>query len=261
MTDEPRAAADRLRWLGHATVLVELGGVRVLTDPLLRRRILHLRRAAPLDLSDLGKLDAILLSHAHYDHLDPPSLRRLPRDAEVIVPRGAGELVRRQGFETVREVERGDEIAIGGIRVRAVPAAHDSRRIRGSRTEALGYLLEGARRIYFPGDTDLFPEMAELAPGLDVALIPIWGWGPSIGAGHLDPRRAAEALALLRPRIAVPIHWGTYYPFTSGLLSPPRFLKAPAAEFVQRASELAPDVEVRVLRVGGILELDGAAQG
>jgi L-ascorbate metabolism protein UlaG (beta-lactamase superfamily) len=228
-------SADRLRWLGHATVLVELGGVRVLTDPLLRRRILHLRRAAPLDLSELDEVDAILLSHAHYDHL-----------------------VRRQGFETVTEVEHGDEVAVGGLRVRAVPALHESRRMRGSRTEALGYLLEGDdRRIYFPGDTDLFPEMAELAPGLDVALLPIWGWGPSLGVGHLDPTRAAEALVVLRPRIAVPIHWGTYYPFTSGLLAPPRFLKAPAAEFVQRAARLAPDVDVRVLRVGGTLDLDG----
>jgi L-ascorbate metabolism protein UlaG (beta-lactamase superfamily) len=134
---------------------------------------------------------------------------------------------------------------------------HDSRRIRGSRTEALGYLLEGERRIYFPGDTDLFPEMAGLAPGLDVALLPIWGWGPSLGVGHLDPRRAAEALVLLRPQVAVPIHWGTYYPITSGLLARPRFLQAPAAEFVQRASELAPDVAVRVLRVGGTLQLQG----
>jgi L-ascorbate metabolism protein UlaG (beta-lactamase superfamily) len=250
---------DRLRWLGHATVLVELGGVRVLTDPLLRRRILHLRRAVPLDLSELDEVDAILLSHAHYDHLDPPSLRRLPRGAEVVVPRGAGELVGRQGFETVTEVDQGDEVAVGGLRVRAVPAAHESRRMRGSRTEALGYLLEGdGRRIYFPGDTDLFPEMADLAPGLDVALLPIWGWGPSLGAGHLDPKRAAEALVLLRPRVAVPIHWGTYYPLTSGLLAPPPFLKAPAAEFVQRAAQLAPEVDVRVLRVGGTLELDGA---
>jgi L-ascorbate metabolism protein UlaG (beta-lactamase superfamily) len=250
-----------LRWLGHATVLVELDGVRVLTDPLLRGRVLHLRRAAPLDLSGLDDVDAILLSHAHYDHLDPPSLRRLPRRAEVVVPRGAGELVARQGFETVTEVDHGDEVVIAGLRIRVVPAAHDSRRIRGSRTEALGYVLEGSRRVYFPGDTDLFPEMADLAPGLDVALLPIWGWGPSLGSGHLDPRRAAEALVLLRPRVAIPIHWGTYYPFTSGLLTPPRFLRAPAAEFVQRASELAPDVEVRVLRVGGTLELDGAGQG
>ncbi len=252
---------DRLRWLGHSTVLVELGDVRILTDPLLRGRVLHLRRAAPLDASGLDDVDAVLVSHSHYDHLDPPSLRRLPRDAEVIVPRGAGELVRRQGFETVVEVEQGDTVSVGAVRVRAVPAAHDSRRIRGSRTEALGYLIEGARRIYFPGDTDLFPEMSGLAPGLDVALLPIWGWGPSIGVGHLDPRRAAEALVLLRPRVAVPIHWGTYYPFTSGLLAPPSFLKAPAAEFVRRAAELAPDVEVRVLRVGGILQLDGAGQG
>ena len=247
--------ASRVRWLGHSTVLVELDGVRALTDPLLRKQVLHLRRAAPLDLEELAALDVVLLSHLHYDHLDLPSLRQLDRSMPLLVPRGAGALVSRQGFRTVVELSAGEEAAVGDVIVRAVPAEHASSRIVGKKAEALGYVLSGSRDVYFAGDTDLFPGMAELGEGLDVALLPIWGWGPSIGPGHLDPRRAAEALALLRPRVAVPIHWGTYYPLTSARLSPPRFLTEPAEEFQLAAAELAPSVEVRVLPVGGTLEL------
>ena len=174
------------------------------------------------------------------------------------MPRGAGTLVSRLGFASVVELSVGEEAQIGGVTVRAVAAEHGSSRILGTRAEALGYVVAGSRDVYFAGDTDLFPGMADLGEGLDVALLPIWGWGPSIGPGHLDPRRAAEALALIRPRVAVPIHWGTYYPLTSARLSPPGFLTAPAPEFERAAAELAPSVEVRVLPVGGTLELTGS---
>ncbi len=250
--------ADRVRWLGHSTVLIEIDGVRTLTDPLLRKQVLHLRRAAPLELEEVAALDAVLLSHIHYDHLDVPSLRRLDRSTPFLVPRGAGALVSRLGFASVVELSVGEEAQIGGVTVRAVAAEHGSSRILGTRAEALGYVVAGSRDVYFAGDTDLFPGMADLGEGLDVALLPIWGWGPSIGPGHLDPRRAAEALALIRPRVAVPIHWGTYYPLTSARLSPPGFLTAPAPEFERAAAELAPSVEVRVLLVGGTLELTGS---
>jgi L-ascorbate metabolism protein UlaG (beta-lactamase superfamily) len=250
---------DRLRWLGHSTVLLELDGVRVLTDPLLRRRVLHLRRAVPLVDEPLDRLDAVLVSHLHYDHLDPPSLRRLDRGAVLVVPKGAGKVARGSGLANVQEVAAGETVRVGPVAVRAVRAEHGSSRVFGARSEALGYLVEGAgRRVYFPGDTDLYPEMAELGPGLDVALLPIWGWGPSLGPGHLDPRRAAEALALLRPRIAVPIHWGTYYPAQATRLRLPAFLREPVWAFERHAAELAPEVEVRVLEVGGELVL---AQG
>ncbi|MGH3043774.1 MAG: MBL fold metallo-hydrolase [Gaiellaceae bacterium] len=250
--------ADRVRWLGHSTVLIELDGVRAITDPLLRKQVLHLRRAAPLELDEVAELDAVLLSHIHYDHLDLPSLRRLDRGVVLVVPRGAGALVSRQGFGSVVELAAGEEERIGEVTVRAVPAQHGSSRILGTRAEALGYVVAGSYNIYFAGDTDLFPGMTELREGLDVALLPIWGWGPSIGPGHLDPRRAAEALALLQPRVAVPIHWGTYYPLTSARRTLPGFLTTPAEEFSRAAAELAPSVEVRVLPVGGELPLTGS---
>ena len=246
---------DRIRWLGHSTVLIELDGVGLLTDPLLRRRVLHLRRAAPVIDEGLEELDAVVISHIHYDHLDLPSLRRLDRGVTVIVPKGAGRLIESRGFRSVEELEVDGVARVGSVRVRAVPAEHGSSRVLGAKSDALGFVVEGRRRVYFAGDTDLFAGMAELAPGLDVALLPVWGWGPSLGPGHLDPRRAAEALALLRPRIAVPIHWGTYYPVHSTRLRPPGFLTVPVREFERSAAELAPDVEVRVLPVGGELAL------
>jgi L-ascorbate metabolism protein UlaG (beta-lactamase superfamily) len=246
--------SDSLRWIGHSTVLVELDGVRLLTDPLLRERVVMLRRTEPLDLGSLEDIDAVLISHIHYDHLDLRSLGRLRGPKSVIVPRGAGGLLRRRVQAPIEELGVDEEAEVGPVTVKAVRAEHDSTRLFGKKTDALGYIVSGSRRIYFLGDTDLFPELEDAAPGADVALIPIWGWGPSLGSGHLDPRRAAEAVALIQPRIAVPIHWGTYYPVTVRK-SARGFLRAPVAEFEQAATELAPEVEVRVLPVGGTLEL------
>ena len=196
----------------------------------------------------------MLVSHVHYDHLDLPSFRRLPRDTTIVVPRGAGRLLGRRGFTSVVEAAVGDEIPLGNLVVHAVHAVHTSRRALGTKTEPLGYVIAGSKRVYFPGDTDLFPGMADLAP-VDVALVPIWGWGPTLGPRHLDPRTAAEALRVIRPRIAVPIHWGTYYPLTWALRKERPFLEAPAEAFAQAAAELAPDVEIRILPVGGTLPL------
>lgn len=245
--------SDGVRWVGHSTVLVELDGVRLLTDPLLRERVVMLRRAEPLDLASLEDLDAVLISHVHYDHLDLGSLRKLPGAKALVMPRGGASLVRRLPAP-VHELEAGQSVEIGSLAVEAVHAEHDSTRLPGKKTEALGYVVSGSKRVYFLGDTDLFPGLAEVAPESDVALVPIWGWGPSLGTGHLDPRRAAEAVALIRPRVVVPIHWGTYYPVTVRK-SARDFLRKPVREFTEAAAELAPSVEVRVLPVGGSLEL------
>ena len=107
--------------------------------------------------------------------------------------------------------------------------------------------------MFFAGDTDLFDEMSGLVPKLDLALLPIWGWGPTIGPGHLDPARAAEALKLLAPRLAVPIHWGTLRPVFHSTQAP--FLRNPLDAFVAAAARLAPEVDIRVLEPGGSLEL------
>jgi L-ascorbate metabolism protein UlaG (beta-lactamase superfamily) len=242
-------------YVGHATVMVEVDGVRLLTDPLLRRRVAHLRRAVGLDIDALGSPDAVLVSHAHHDHLDLPSLERLGRSVLIVVPRGLGRLLHRRGFESLVEVEKGDELAVGSVTVQATHAEHDGRR-RPGRGEgpALGYAILGSRRVYFTGDTGLFPGMDGLVSDLDLALVPIWGWGAKLGRGtHLDPASAAEALRLLRPRAAVPIHWGTYLPLHRGLRAAPTFLSEPAELFVRAAAIAAPGVRVHVLPPGGTL--------
>lgn len=240
-------------WVGHGTVLVELEGVRLLTDPLLRPRLAHLRRVVPVPPAIAGEVDAVLVSHVHYDHLDVPSLHRV-RWKQLVVPRGAGRLLERRGFEGIVELDEGEDVAIGPLTVRATHAEHRaSRSPLAAATPALGYLISGLARIYFAGDTDVFDGMRDLGACLDVALLPISGWGPRLGSGHLDPRRAAEALRLLRPRVVVPIHWGTYRRL--GMSRDPATLREPVDLFERLAAELAPEVTVRVLAPGERVEI------
>ncbi len=136
----------------------------------------------------------------------------------------------------------------------ATPAVHEGRRAPfGPRTESIGFMVAGSHAVYFAGDTDLFPEMADLAPAIDVALLPVWGWGPSVGPGHLDPERAAAAAALIAPGLAVPIHWGTFaLPRAFRRRADPAW---PAREFAAFAARKAPPVQARVLVPGEQLEL------
>jgi L-ascorbate metabolism protein UlaG (beta-lactamase superfamily) len=245
----------RIEWVGHATVVLDLDGMRVVTDPLLRNRVAHLRRAVPLVNGAPRAVDAVLVSHSHWDHLDLPSLERIGKAVPVVVPHGLGKILRRRGFERVSEVEPGDALTLGGLAVRVVPAEH--RAWRGpfrSRELSVGYVLSGSRAVYFAGDTDLFDSMAAIASP-DVALVPVWGWGPTVGRGHLDPTRAAQAVSLLRPKLAIPIHWGTYFPFQRGLRGAPWFLQPPPLAFASAARDVAPSTEIRVLRPGESLEL------
>lgn len=247
---------DRIAYVGHGTVLIEVGGARLLTDPVLGRRVGPLVRHGPVPApATAAGLDLVLISHLHRDHADLGSLRRIGRGTPLIVPPGSRRFFERRGFAAVTELGPGDSAQAGPTTVRAVEAHHDAGRRRFAReSEAIGFLIEGRRRIYFAGDTDLFAGMAGIGPGLDVALLPVWGWGPSIGPGHLDPERAAQAAALLAPRIAVPIHWGTLYPAGLARLRPSP-LRSPGPEFAARLGRLAPQVEARVLAPGEALAL------
>jgi L-ascorbate metabolism protein UlaG (beta-lactamase superfamily) len=252
---------DSVTYVGHATVLIQLGGARLITDPWLRRTLVGgLRRHRGTGEADPDAVDAILISHLHRDHLDRPSLRRFDRSVPVVAAPGAAEVVERWGFERVTELLPGEVTTVAGARVTAVEARHPSNRlVPRVRGEAVGFLVERGARVYFAGDTELFPGMAELGGGLDLALLPVWGWGPTLGPAHLDPEDAARAAAMLKPRVAVPIHWGTLGPLGAQQLWPWLF-ERPARRFAEQAALLAPDVEVRALEAGESLSIAAGRQ-
>jgi L-ascorbate metabolism protein UlaG (beta-lactamase superfamily) len=238
----------KLTFVGHATVALDLDGTRLLTDPFLRTRLGPLRRhGPPAARAALEDVDAVLISHLHRDHADLPSLRRIG-DVPALVPPGGAGFRERRGFRSVSELAVGQSARVGTVTVTAIEAVHGGRG-KGSRDAgAIGFLLSGRRRIYFAGDTDLFDGMASLR-GIDVALLPIWGWGPSLGPGHMDPERAARAAALIDPKVVIPIHWGTLYPRFLHRLRP-KPLSDPPLELARWMMELAPQVELRVLAPG-----------
>ena len=165
------------------------------------------------------------------------------------MPTGGAALLRRRIRATVEELNVDEATTVGPVTVRAVVADHDGRRRFGGPTAlALGYLLTASRSIYVAGDTDIFPGMRAMAEtagagGLDVALLPVSGWGLNLGPGHMDAARAAEALALLRPRLVIPVHWGTLRVPVLWRLRPERYV-TPGRDFAGHAAVVAPDCRV-----------------
>ncbi len=249
-------ATAAVTYIGHATLLLEIDGVRLLTDPILAPHVNgFLRRHHLLPAVTVAAVDAILISHLHYDHLHLPSLQQLGRKTLLIVPVGSAAMLRRRGFPHVIELAVGAQTWVKGLAIQATAAVHAGRRPPFGPTAAcLGFLVNGSQRIYFAGDTDLFAAMADLHEGLDLALLPVWGWGPTLGAGHMDPWRAAKALTLLRPRMAMPIHWGTLHPLGLGW-GQPHFLTKPPQQFAAYARALAPTVKVQIVPPGQTLAL------
>jgi len=254
--------SDRLTFLGHSTVRVDLDGVSVLTDPMLghmgagaiRRQV----EAVPPD--PLLGLSAVFISHGHWDHLDLASLRALPGQPIFIVPVGLGRIVAKAARGDVHELRIGDRLEVGGLTLEAIRAEHGRRRSLFTASEdALGVLIAGSTNIYFAGDTDLFEDMARLAGRVDVALLPVGGWGPRLGRRHLDPVRAAEAAARIRPSIAIPIHWGTLYPVGLRRLARSRF-ERPGAAFREAVAARDRSVEVRILQPGQSMPLEASAR-
>ena len=238
-------------------------GTTLLTDPLLGDRLLHLRRMAGPTPQLPGAPDAVLLSHLHADHFHLPSLRAVPGTPLLIVPRGAARFVAQaMGLawaDRCVELAPGEETTVGAVKVRAVPAAHPGGRGPWSRSQAvaLGFVVEGVSRTWYAGDTGLFDEMSELAP-LDLALIPVGGWGPTLGShGHLDAVEGAEALQRVKASWAVPVHYGTFWPIGLGRVRPHMF-RDPGDEFARRAARTAPDTQVRVLSQGETLTIGPA---
>jgi L-ascorbate metabolism protein UlaG (beta-lactamase superfamily) len=238
-------------------VVVDIGRIRVLTDPILRDRVFFLQRhgrnPAP-DLLDERPPDIVLLSHLHYDHADLPSLRRLPSTTTVIAPMGSGRYLKRWAGVQVHQISEGDSVQVSDVEITALPADHGQpiSLARPSDT-CMSYLIHNHLSVYFAGDTGLFEGMYEIGRefDLDLALLPVWGYSHHVGPGHLTPLTAAQALNRLQPRIAVPIHWGSLrFLGPDYLWQGVDYLSQPPYAFAEYASRLAPQTEVRVLQPG-----------
>lgn len=217
----------RMTWLGHSTMLLEVDGLRVLTDPVLAPRIgpasfvgprrLH---AAPIDVAELPPLDAVLVSHDHFDHLCKPTVRALAaRGVPFITSLGVGAHLERFGVapEHITELDWWERHTLPGgeLAFTAAPAQHFSGRI-GGRNATLwsSWVIETAnRKIFFSGDTGLTPEFADVGARLgpfDVTMLEIGAWNPAWGTIHLGPENALAAFDLLGGGTLVPVHWSTF---------------------------------------------------
>ena len=264
MSAEPGGGL-RVTWLGHSTVAIDLGGMRLLTDPLLRRRAGPLVRSAALPEPRLwNDPDAVLLSHLHHDHADLTSLRRLG-GAPVVTGRANRAWAARCGLSLAWPDEPRAPHHAGGaddewwtvprptgggsggelVGVRLVRAVHESRPMPHRPNAANGFLVRGPESVvYFAGDTALFDDMSDLASlaggTIDLALLPIGGWGPRLSEGHLGPATAAEAALRLGARVVMPVHYGTLHPWgwPRPLLG---WMQEPLSHFAHALRERAPD--------------------
>jgi L-ascorbate metabolism protein UlaG (beta-lactamase superfamily) len=223
----------RITYVGHATLLIELAGVRVLTDPNFDDALGGVlpRVCAPgLAIEALPKLDALLLTHAHADHLSFDSLDRLPRDIPLFAPPAVERWLRKRGYQHAVPVPPSGEARVGGVTIHAAAAKHMGSRygVDRWRSAANMYLLDtGGVTAFFAGDTALTPDTHRMVdervtgPGrqLDVALLPIghapW-WKPGFRRGHLTSDDALELFQRLGARFMIPYHWGVFQHVTSG---------------------------------------------
>lgn len=240
-------------WLGHSTVVVDLDGVRVLTDPLLRPHAGLLRRVAPRpEASQWRGAGAVLLSHLHHDHAELRSLRMLP-GVPILASGAVAAWLRRRGLLAAKGIDE-TWTPVGDVEVRLVPALHAHRPMPHRPNDAHGHLVRGSSAtVWIAGDTSLYPEMSRLPEWagrpVDVAVVPVWGWGPRLSGGHMDPEQAATACALAGARWAVPVHWGTLHPplvtrFARG------WLERPGEEFIEALAQVAPGCEPLVMDPG-----------
>jgi len=254
---ETRHDSDSIRvtWIGHATTLVEFDGFRVLTDPIFGERCSPVRFAGPkrlhrpgIELEDLPEVDAIIISHDHYDHLDQASAKALAaKGVPFFVPLGVGAHLRRWGIEDVTELDWWQHAEVRNtkgeqLRLQATPARHFSGRgaLAQDRTLWASWALLGPRhRVWFGGDTgyfDGFKEIGEKLGPFELTIVPIGAYDRTWKEIHVNPEEAIQTHLDVRGEVMLPIHWGT---FNLGLHA--------WDEPIQRAIEAANEHDVRLL--------------
>lgn len=223
-----RSAETGLRatWLGHSTVLLEMDGLRVLTDPVFGDRVSPVSFAGPRRfhpvpalLSEIPQLDAVLLSHDHYDHLCRPTMTALAKSGVPIVTAlGVGAHLERFGWNPaqIHELDWDEQIALGGLTFKAKPAQHFSGRGTHDRNQTLwaSWVIQSDnRKVFFSGDTGLTPQFAAIGRDegpFDLILVEVGAYHPSWGGIHLGPENALKAFEMLGGGTLLPVHWGTF---------------------------------------------------
>lgn len=233
--------AAKVLWIGHASFLVEVDGVRVLVDPIFGRvaGLMGRRTPAALGADQVPAIDAVLVTHGHHDHLDPASLKALARrfgpELAFVVPTGLGRCLP-GGCRRVIELAWWEAVEIGGVEVALVPAQHWHRRIIDT-NESLwgGFVVRGSRTVYHSGDTGYFAGFATIGavfPGIDVACLPLGAYEPRwfMRAQHMSPEESIDAFTALGAHNLVGMHWGAFDLSDEPIDAGPRLLQATVAE-------------------------------
>ncbi len=267
---------NTMTWIGHASALLQIDGVNVLTDPMFSERASPLPFAGPkrrvppgLALDELPHIDVVLISHSHYDHLDTASVEALNAQPGgpplFLVPLGTRDWLAKKGIANAQELDWSDHVSAAGLDFWFVPATHWSARTLTDRNETLwgGWVVKtpaGAAHpysLYFAGDTGYSDDSKRLGAGFgcfDLALIPIGAYAPRwfMGPQHVDPQQAVQIFKDIHAKKAIGIHWGTFELADEALDEPPKKL----AEATRAAG--LPDAAFTVLHHGQMIRLDHA---
>lgn len=252
-------------WLGHSTAVLDIDGVRLVADPLLRRHAgLLIRRGRRPDRAAWGGADAALLSHLHHDHAEVGSLKMLGGIPVLTSGPNAAWAVAKGLNGQGLAPDEWRRVAHSEVRVRLAPAVHGARPMPHRPNTAHGHMVQGpSGTVWVAGDTELYDDMAGLAElagaTIDLALIPVGGWGPRLSPGHLGPREAAIACRLSGARAAVPVHWGTLHP-PAVQAWPGGWMDRPGPDFTAALAREAPLCRATVLDLGGSLTLPAPGQ-
>jgi L-ascorbate metabolism protein UlaG (beta-lactamase superfamily) len=229
------ATRPALTWIGHASFLIQLGGVSALIDPIFSERILAIKRLVPpgLTRAALPKIDVVLVTHNHRDHMDAASLEGLDRSVHAIVPRGLGGWFEKRGFANVSELEWWQDVRVGATRFTFVPSQHWSQRGPFDRNASLwgGFVIDDdERRVYHSGDTAYFDGFGEIGARLgpiDAAMLPIGAYEPRwfMKGQHMNPEDAVRAFRDLGAQRFVAMHWGTFKLTDEPIGEPPAFVR------------------------------------
>ncbi len=240
----------KITFIGHATCLIEIDGKFFLTDPNFSKKVLFVKRAQEPGIrpQDLPPLTALLVTHAHYDHLDLFSYKYFSSDIPIILPEGLGAFVSKFLKNPIIEIPAWGEHELEGVQIHAVPVKHQGFRLCGLTWRATtGYIIGSkTHKIFFPGDTaygDHFKQISNLH-NIDTALLPIGAYEPQwiMKSRHMNPPEALKAFADLQAKTLIPYHFGAFKISQEPLEAP--------SEWMKKLLEEKPNEAVRMLDPG-----------